>query len=196
MDVESALVELKRKSIHMIPGFAAIPVVVWLGKAWGLAISALFLVLYTLNELHLKGFIRRPIPIATHTFKIMARREEIERRTFAGTIMFWSSTLALIALLSPVKAAAAVMVSSLGDAAAAILGKLFGGPRIPWTRKTVVGTVSMFIVSTVCVLIVGLGLTRAVVTSVSASIAEAFTAISMLDELTVPAVAGIVLAIL
>jgi len=196
LNARSALLELKRKSIHMIPGFAAIPVVVWLGKVWGLTISALFLALYTLNELHLKGLIRRPIPIATHTFRIMARREELEKRTFAGTIMFWASTLTLIAFLNPLKAAAAIMVSSLGDAAAAIFGKLFGGPRIPWTRKTIVGTVSMFLVSTLCVLVVGLGIARAVITSLSASVAEAFTAVSMLDELTVPAAAGIVLALL
>ncbi len=58
MDFDNALKELK-KSMHMIPRFAAIPIVVWLGRERGLAISAFFLMLYTLNELHLKDFIRK-----------------------------------------------------------------------------------------------------------------------------------------
>jgi len=194
LDVRSALRELKRKSIHMIPGFAAIPIVVWLGRSWGIAISCLFLALYTLNELHLKGFIKREIPIATHTFKIMARREEIEKRTFIGTVFFWSTTLALIALLPPARAAAAVMISSFGDAAAAIVGKLVGGPRVPMSNKTVAGSLAMFVTSIACVSLAGIPMVPGLIAATASTIAEAFTKISVLDELTVPIVAGATLA--
>ncbi|NPA96275.1 MAG: hypothetical protein GXO32_01575 [Crenarchaeota archaeon] len=195
MGCRDALNELKRKSIHMIPGFAAIPVVVWLGREWGIAISALFLALYSLNELHLKGLIKRRIPIATQTFEIMARKEEIEKRTFLGTVLFWSSTLALIALLPPAKAAAAVMVSSFGDAAAAVVGRLVGGPRLPWTRKTIAGSLAMFAISLLCIYVNGLPLTTCVITSALSTLAEALTKVSILDELTVPLTAGVSLAL-
>ncbi len=128
---DEVLREVKRKSIHVILGFVAIPIVIWLGKVVAIPMALLFLALYALNELHLKGLIRRPIPIATHTFRIMARREEIEKRTFIGTVFFWSLTVVIVALLPPVKAVAAIMVSSFGDAAAAIVGKAFPKPSIP-----------------------------------------------------------------
>ncbi len=194
---DEVLREVKRKSIHVIPGFAAIPIVVWLGKVVAIPIALLFLTLYLLNELHLKGLIRRPIPIATHTFRIMARREEIERRTFIGTIFFWSLTVIIIALLPPVKAAAAIMVSSFGDAAAAIVGKAFPKPSLPFNkRKSVWGSIAMFCISTICCIVAGVELGASLIASGISAFVEALTHISYLDELTVPIAASLVLAIL
>lgn len=179
--------EIRRKSIHTIPGFLAYPVIIYLGKPVALAISAFFLVLYALNEVSLRKGLRFKVPIAYHTYRVMARREELEGRYFTGTIYFWSLTLTTIMLLEPLKAVAAVMVSSFGDAAAAIAGKAFGGVKLPFNeRKTITGSLAMFAVSSLSCLLVGLPQTLSVVVAAVATAAEAFTRSSVLDELTVP----------
>ena len=82
--------EIRRKSIHMIPGILG-PVVVLLpayifseiiGRTLGVIISLFFFIIYTLNHLHLKGKIKYEIPIGTSTFRIMARENELESSTF------------------------------------------------------------------------------------------------------------------
>jgi len=190
------LKEIKRKSIHVIPGFAAIPIVVWLGKYIAIPIAIIFLLLYTLNELYLNGWIRKPIPIATHTFYIMAREEELRERTFIGTILFWSLTVLIIVFLPPVKAAAAIMISSLGDAAAAITGKAIGITSIPYNKKkTLMGSIAMFATSLLYCLILGIDIVKSIAVSSIATAVESATPISYLDELTVPAIAAVVLYI-
>ncbi len=197
MDREAVLKEIKRKSIHTIPGFAAIPIVVWLGKIVAIPIAILFLVLYTLNELYLAGLIRRPIPIATHTFHIMARREEIEKKTFIGTVIFWSATVLIIAFLPPEKAAAAIMVSSFGDAAAAIVGKAMGIAKLPYSdRKTLGGFLAMLATSILCYIVAGIELSPSLVVAFASMVVESLTPVWYLDELTVPATVAILLALM
>ena len=59
-------------------------------------IALFFLILYTLHEISLRYDLNINVPIASNTFKIMAREEEVEKRFFTGTIFFWSITLLLI----------------------------------------------------------------------------------------------------
>ncbi len=195
--ISQVLFEVKRKSIHVIPGFAAVPIVVWLGKLVAVPIALFFLILYTLNELYLKGIVKFKVPIAYQTYRIMARRDEVEKKYFTGTIYFWAMTVAIIILLEPVKAAAAVMVSSLGDASAAITGKAFPNPRNPLNeRKSIVGSLAMFTVSLLSCITAGLSVEASLIVSLLATITESLTTISVLDELTVPAVAAATLWLL
>lgn len=189
--------ELRRKSIHVIPGFLAYPVVMWLGRLAGVLISALFLLLYLLNELSLRKGLRVKVPIAYHTYRVMAREEELKGRYFTGTIYFWLLTLVTILLLEPQRAVAAVMVSSLGDAAAAITGKAIGGARWPFNkRKTLAGSLAMLAVSISSCLLVGIQLPASLAVPLIATIVEASTRPSVLDELTVPLAALIVLLLI
>jgi len=186
--------EIKRKSIHLIPGFCAVPVVVWLGNPIATIIAAFFFTIYTLHEAALRFGWSIDIPIASQTFKIMARREELEGKYFTGTVYFWGCTLAIVALMEPVRAAAAVMVSSFGDAAAAIIGKQFNNIKLPYNpRKTLAGSIAMFLTSLVSCLIVGVPLTPSLVTSLVSTIVESLTKNSILDELTVPITAALLL---
>ncbi len=195
--ISQVLFEVKRKSIHVIPGFAAIPIVVWLGKHVAIPIAVLFLALYTLNELYLKGIVKFKAPIAYQTYRIMARREEVEKRYFTGTIYFWTMTVAVIVLLEPVKAAATVMVSSLGDAAAAITGKAFPNPRNPLNRgKSIAGSIAMFAVSLLSCIVAGISVKTSLIVALLATVTEALTTISVLDELTVPVVTATTLWLL
>lgn len=191
------LAELRRKSIHVIPGFLAYPVVMWLGRLAGVLISALFLLLYLLNELSLRKGLRVKVPIAYHTYRVMAREEELKGRYFTGTIYFWLLTLVTILLLEPQRAVAAVMVSSLGDAAAAITGKAIGGARWPFNkRKTLAGSLAMLAVSISSCLLVGIQLPASLAVPLIATIVEASTRPSVLDELTVPLAALVVLLLI
>ncbi len=191
------LFEVKRKSIHVIPGFAALPIVVWLGKHVAVPIALFFLTLYALNELYLKGIVRFKVPIAYQTYRIMARRDEVEKKYFTGTIYFWAMTVAIIVLLEPVKAAAAVMVSSLGDAAAAIIGKALPNPHNPLNKgKSIAGSLAMFTVSLLSCIVAGLSIKVSLIVALLATITESLTTISVLDELTVPAVTAITLWLL
>ncbi len=193
---EDVLREIKRKSIHVVPGFFAIPFIEWLGKPYALAVSAFFFTLYVVNEYALRTGKRWNVPIAGHTFKIMARKEELEKRTFIGTVYFWGLTILIIAFLPPAQAAAAIMISSFGDAAAAIIGKIIGGPHIPYNkRKTISGSIAMFMVSVLSCLIAGIKLYPSIFVSGVSTIVESLTKESVNDEITVPITAGLFLYI-
>ena len=184
--------EIKRKSIHVIPGFLAIPFVVWLGRPIALATSLFFLTLYTLNEASLRKNLGWKVPIAYHTYKIMARREELEGRTFIGTVYFWSLTSLIIALLPPEPAAAAIMVSSLGDAVAAIVGRAMPRPRnLLNSRKSLAGSLAMLLVSTFVCTLVGFDIIKSLAIALLSTIVEACTKKSVNDEITVPLAAAV-----
>lgn len=188
--------EVRRKSIHIIPGVMAIPVVVWGGKLVSVPIAAFFFALYLLHEVSLRMNLRFRVPIAYHTYTMMAREEEIKGKHFRGATYFWGITLLLVALLPPIHAAASVMVSAFGDAAAAIVGKAVGGPRLPLVpRKTVAGTTAMFLAGTASCLVVGLPVVIALLTAATSTIAEWLCKRSVDDELAVPAVAAVTITI-
>ena len=132
----------------LIPGILAIPVVVWLGNPYATLISLFFLTIYAAHEVSLRYNLRWNVPIASHTFKVMARKEELEGKYFTGSVYFWVCTTIIVALMEPTRAAAAVMVSSFGDAAAAILDKALAGPMLPYNpRKTIAGSFAMLVTS-------------------------------------------------
>lgn len=195
---DELLKELKRKSIHMIPGFLAIPVIMWAGRFIALVIAVFFFILYTLNEISLRRDLGIKVPIAYHTYKFMARKDEVEKKYFTGTVYFWGLTVAIIAVLPQAEAAAAIMISSLGDAAAAIAGKAIDRPKLPYNKnKTLAGTISMFIVGYLsCLATGGIKPIVAIIASLSASIIESVTSRSVIDEVTVPLTALAVFLVL
>ncbi len=186
------LKEIRRKSIHVIPGFLAIPFVIWLGRPIALATALFFFTIYTLNEISLRKNLGWKVPIAYNTYMIMARKHELEQRTFIGTVYFWGLTALIIALLPPEPAAAAIIVSSLGDAAAAITGRALPVPSNPLNkRKSLIGSGAMFATSIISCLLVGFNILGSIVIALSSTIAEALTRKSVNDEITVPLVAAI-----
>ncbi len=190
--LEAVARELRRKSIHMIPGFFAIPFIYWLGRPVAAAVSLLFLTLYLLHELSMRGVLKLRVPIAYHTYMLMARDWELETGTFIGPVYFWSVATAAIILLPAKAAAAAIMVSSFGDAAAALTGRLVKGPRNPLNpRKTIAGSVAMLSASTCSCLLAGLSPAASLLVAVAATLVEAATRRDVDDEYTVPIAAAI-----
>ncbi len=127
----------------------------------------------------------------------MAREEELKGRYFTGTVYFWACTLAIVALMEPHLAAAAVMISSFGDAAAAITGKAIPKPKLPYNKaKTLAGSLAMFLTSTISCLAAGIPLPTALTASALSTLAESLTRKSVLDEATVPITAATTLWVL
>ncbi|RLF21945.1 MAG: hypothetical protein DRN15_10315 [Thermoprotei archaeon] len=146
---EAVIREVKRKSIHIIPGVLGPPIVLTIGR-WSALIALFFLILYVLEEIRLRLGLDIRIPVASNTFEIMAREEEKAKGRFTGTVYFWSCTLLLLSLpIFDLKIAlAAIMISSLGDAMAAIVGKAVGRTNIPYCkRRTMEGSIAMFLTS-------------------------------------------------
>lgn len=195
--------ELRRKAIHMIPGILG-PFAVLLpaqilgdliGRILGVILSLFFLLIYTLNELYLRGIIKRPAPIASATFKIMARNDELKKKTFMGPIYFWGVLVILFTFFDLYVAMAGVWISAIGDAASAIFGKQFGTIKIPYNkRKTVQGSIAFFIFSAIGV--AGILLLRppscyswielVLLSSALGAILESLPGHYLLDEITVP----------
>jgi len=196
--------EIKRKSIHMIPGILG-PIVVLLpaylfgdfvGRMSGVLISLFFFLIYTLNELYLRGILKRPVPIASSTFEVMARQNELEGRTFMGPVYFWGVLVIMFMFLDLHAAMAGVWISAIGDAAAAIFGKQFGKTKIPYNkRKSVQGTLAFFLFSFVGVALILLAnppstpiswLYLAILASLLGAFLESLPGHYLLDEITVP----------
>jgi len=197
MRKEEVIREIKRKSIHLIPGFLAIPVVVWLGNPYATLISLFFLAIYAAHEASLRLNLPWNVPIASHTFKVMARQEELKERYFTGSVYFWACTTIIVALMEPTRAAAAVMISSFGDAAAAIVGKAIASPAIIYNpRKTLAGSLAMLAASLLSCLVASIQLNTSIIVSLAATLIESLTRNSVLDELTVPSAAAVLLHLL
>ena len=205
--------EIRRKSIHVIPGILG-PVVVLLpayffgdlvGRVTGIIISSFFLAIYSLNQLYLSGRIKREIPIATQTFRRMAREVELEKKSFMGPIYFWAITTLLLIFLNLEVAIAGVWISSIGDASAAIVGSEFGQTKIPYNkRKSVEGSFAFFIsafIGTYLILLLSPPiyynlLVLAIGASFIGAILESLPGSYLLDEITVPLIPPILIQLL
>ncbi len=192
MNTDMVLKEIRRKSIHVIPGFLAILFIIWLGRPIAALTALFFFTIYILNEISLRYGLRWRVPIAYHTYMVMARREELEKKTFIGTVYFWGLTLLIILVLPPVPAAAAIMISSLGDAVAAIIGRAYPYPRNPLNkRKSIPGALAMYLVSIGILLLLGYSLVASLIAALIPTLAESATRVSVNDEITVPIAAAV-----
>ena len=195
--------EIRRKSIHMIPGILG-PIVVILpayffgeivGRISGVLISSFFLAIYSLNQLYLKGKINREIPIATKTFRRMARDIELKNQSFMGPVYFWAITTILLLVLNLEVAITGVWISSIGDAAAAIFGSEFDGAKIPYNkRKTITGSFAFFVFAFVGAFFILQidpplylsALALAIGASLLGALLESLPGSYLIDEITVP----------
>lgn len=205
--------EIRRKSIHMIPGILG-PVVVLLpayifseiiGRTLGVIISLFFFIIYTLNHLHLKGKIKYEIPIGTSTFRIMARENELESSTFVGPILFWGILVIMFLFLDLEVAMVGVWTSAIGDAFAAIVGTEVGKHKIPYNkRKSFEGSFALFITAFIGNYLILLMdppmfynvLILSLIASIAGAILESLPGSYLLDEITVPLIPAVMIQIL
>ncbi len=138
--------ELVRKLWHASPGILGAPIILFTPKWVTLLVVWSLAFLYTLQHLKLKRGWKFTVPVADLSYRTMAREDE--KDNFLGSFLFWI-TMGIICTVFPKLAAlGALWVSTFGDCFNAIVGQRVGGPRIPWnSRKTFVGSTTMFLVS-------------------------------------------------
>lgn len=181
--------EIFRKSIHIV-GF----VVPFMAIAFGITVAALFVItlsaLYCISEyLRLKG---RNFPILTALTSLAMRTShsgEARDRFVKAPLYFAGGILASLIVFADPFNYVAIAVVTLGDGTAAIVGRLYGRTKIPYSQKTVEGTLAGLVFAFAGSLLF-----------VSPMIALAAASVGMLvellswrisDNLTVPLLAGL-----
>ena len=182
-----------RKFIHIAVGMISVPTVLWFGSLWWAIVPPLAFVV--INYLDYRfGIIQAMMSsnrsnLGTVYFPL----------AFAVVlVVFWGDPLRPTA--NPHLIVAALMPMTWGDALAAIVGERFGRHRYTFFGQTrsLEGSVTMLIVSALATW-VALGaapsaVVIALITAVGATLVEAISPWGI-DNLTVPAVSAIILAL-
>ena len=163
-----------RKTVHILVAFTILPMVYGIHSPW----------------LRLAG------PAAFALMNGWLGKRSGERR--AGLVLYPVSILIMTALmnagvLAPLSVTAAVLAMGLGDGAAAVIGMRFGRHRIG--RKTLEGSAAMLIVTAAVFSVSGMGpWYHGLLAASAVTLAEAFSP-SGIDNLSVPAVAALMMEV-
>ncbi|HOW13220.1 SEC59/DGK1/VTE5 family protein [Methanosarcina sp.] len=177
--------ELMRKSVHLVSIFIVL-IYEFFGKDAILWVLMLFLVTVLILE-----YFRLEKGMKIPFFYMMYREHEADR--LGGHIYFALGSIAVISLFNKEIAYAAVLMTTFGDMAAALIGKFYGKRRIFRevfkNDKSLEGSASEFITD----LVVGLVITGnpivSLVMAFSATLTE--TAVNKIDDnLVVPIFSG------
>lgn len=179
------ILELLRKSVHLVSILIVI-IYEFFGKEAVLWVLILFLVtVLVLDYFRIEHKIRIPL------FYIMYRKTEADR--FGGHIFFTLGAISVISLFSREIAYAAILMTTFGDLAAALIGKFYGKRRVFQkifkNDKSIGGSASEFIIDfLIGMLIVG-NLIVSLVMAFFATLME--TAVNKIDDnLIVPVFSG------
>ena len=131
--------ELQRKVVHVtslliVAGYYILP------KAAVLLIMTLFLILFLEIE-----FVRIDLKLKLPLFHRLYRKKEEDR--LSGNVFFLLGAIIAISVFSKEIAIAAILMTTFGDAAAALFGKRFGRTWIPKLKnRAVEGCMAEFVV--------------------------------------------------
>ncbi len=177
--------EILRKSVHLVSVLIVL-VYQFCGKETILWVLMLFLVgVLVLDYFRVEHGIRIPF------FHIMYRKCEADR--FGGHIFFALGAISVISLFSREVAYAAILMTTFGDLAAAIIGKFYGKRRVFQklfkNDKSIEGSASEFLIDFFIGLLI---LGNPIVSLVMAFLATLTeTAVNKIDDnLIVPVFAG------
>lgn len=186
--------EVFRKSIHII-GF----IVPFMAMAFGMLAAALFIMalsaLYCLSEyMRLKG---RSFPVLTAITNLAMRSgyDDEAKSKFVKAPLYFAGGILVSLLIFPTPFNyVAIAVVTLGDGAAAIVGRLYGRTKIPYFHKTVEGTLA----GLVCAFAGSLIFVSPIIALVAAIVGMLVELVSMRvsDNLTVPLSAGLTVVII
>lgn len=185
MSSREVIFEVTRKSVHIV-SILIVLIYEFFGKEVILWVLMLFLVtVLFLDYLRLEHGMRIPI------FYTMYRAQEADR--LGGHIYFALGAISVIALFSKEIAYAAVLMTTFGDMAAALIGKFYGKKRVFKkifnNNKSLEGSASEFIIDfLIGLLIIGNPLVSLVMSFV-ATLSE--TAVNKIDDnLVIPIFSG------
>jgi len=125
---------------------------------------------------------------------VMREDENINKTLTGGSYVMIAEVVAIIIFPKPI-AIAALLTLSIGDSAAALVGRAIGTHRI-YLEKTWEGTIAFWVVSTVIVaLIPGIPVWAAMISSAAAALVELFLN-KIDDNIFIPLASGSVLVLL
>lgn len=184
--------ELFRKTIHMVSSF--IPFFYYFQRQAVLIGLLSITILYFISEVLRINRIRIPIVSQITEFASRTRDE--------GKIVLGPITLAIGIFLSFFlfddyhTSVIAIFALSFGDGVASLFGKMFGGPKIPFTfGKTFSGSLGCFLVLFIVYLSCGLSVLQALTIAILASVIEAFPT-GDFDNLLIPVSTGVLAKLL
>ncbi len=185
MPSRELVLEILRKSVHLV-SILIVLIYEFFGKEAILWVLMLFLVtVLVLDYFRVEHEIRIPF------FYIMYRKDEADR--FGGHIFFALGAISVIALFSKEIAYAAILMTTFGDLAAALIGKFYGKRRVFQkifkNDKSIEGSASEFIIDLVIGLLIIGNPIVSLVMAILATLTE--TAANKIDDnLVVPVFAG------
>ncbi len=181
--------ELSRQIFHLVLGFAAIMILVVLGRYWLMAGTFLALIIGTLlmNQLTLG----RRVGLVDIFIKYFERKEVFVIGW--GSAAYTTGVLMLATVLENVpEIAAGIFILAVGDSFSTIIGAE-GKHRLPYNRKkTVEGTIAFFIFSLPAYLFVGPAI---IPVALVAALVEGLD-IPLDDNLVIPAVCSVMFLLL
>jgi phytol kinase len=180
--------ELRRKLSHLAFGvfLAFLVISPWHVLAIILNVSLIigvFAAAY-LNERFHVAFIAR----------VFAYYNASNRPATKAAITFFAGCLFAVLLFPPLNAALAILVLSVGDGAAAVIGHYLGRHKL-FNGKTLEGSVAFFI-SAFVVLVLFITPTKAGVIALIAAATELTTPAYLDDNLSIPIITGLLLSLL
>ena len=178
-----------RKVVHLAS--LSIPVVyITYGRETTLAFLVYCLVGFLLAE-----FVRIELGVRIPFFNTIAREEEEGR--LGAEVYFTLGAFVAVAVYTKGVACAVILMASLGDMAASLVGKTVRGPRI-YGEKTVAGTGGELVMDIVAVTVLG-NMVPAVALPVNVVLVMALTATMVEtlvdrinDNLAIPVIAGLI----
>lgn len=182
--------ELRRQFVHVVFGILVVVL-------FSLNLINLWVVLglILLNVIFFLFRLRWHIPLIESFMKLFERPNEVNHKE--GPLAYLVGMFVVLFLFDQSIALASIMVLALGDGASTVFGKLLGKTRIPWSKKTVEG--SMFgIIFAFAGAVFFVKPVHAIIAVVAALLVESFDAdlFDISDNILMPVVTGVVLTIL
>ena len=135
--------EVYRKTVHIITGVITIGAGLWVERVYGIEVVKALLLVALLFSLFVEYF-RMELKVNVYILSFMQRKREIGQ-LHAITNALMGSLIAL-SFFDLNVAVAAIAMFFFGDAAAALVGRKFGRQKL-WRKKTVIGSLAMFVIS-------------------------------------------------
>ena len=172
--------EVGRKLIHLTSVFIVV-FYHFLGRETTLFILTFFLIIFLIAE-YIRIELGREIPVFWRFF-----REE-ERESLGGEVYFLLGSMIAIGVFPKLIAYSAILMTTFGDSAAALIGKSFGRMKIK-QKKTLEGCMAEFLVNLAIGMIFMKSLMIAIVMAGVATMVEALTT-KLNDNLLIPVFSG------
>ncbi|MDY6966110.1 MAG: hypothetical protein SVM80_09125 [Halobacteriota archaeon] len=180
-----------RSLFHVVPGLLFVYFVL-INVDVCLLFLGLCIILFIVGEYLRQSEDENIIAVIAKTMLNAALRGS-EIAGYVATLFFLIGTLVVIIFLPPEFAIGSILVLSVGDPSAVLVGKRFGNHK--WNhnqKKSLEGSGAMFVISSVALMISGFGPAVAAITSLSATLFESLP-LKVSDNLIIPLISGMVL---